>query len=600
MEEENTSDPKNIGPVQRRVVAWRARLGWLRWPVVLAIAAAPTYLHLYSPFSEALTGLFARLLSTTLAALLVAILATRDGGRLIGRMNLFFGFVLVGGLFYAGGEFTRVTDYPFSLSWSEGNRLYDYSLYLGADRYLSAEDIEIVWNAPGRYLLWGIWFAIPDTPIWVHRLWDAVLWTAPYLLLGYLLARWRAWGALGKWTFALWALLFLAQGPIYAPLVLSAILVVITVRRKPLLLALVGAAAAGYYAAVSRWTWIPAPAAWAVLILLSDFELRKGEPLSKLLLRLAPIGLVGAVGLAGGMLADPTFFLPQKVAASTTMSQPLLWHRLLPNVTYREGILLGLAIAAGPAIVLLTWLVASKRWLLNGLQIAVCAGVSLAFLGLGLVASVKIGGGNNLHNLDMFLVTVLLMLGLAVQSATGWVTGKWPPFARALLALVILAPVWSGVSSPAPRQLPPAEEIGVALAEIDKQVHKYLEFGEVLFMDQRQLLTFGYLEDVPLVQEYEKKYLMNQAMANDRAYFEGFYRDLASHRFSLIVSEPLSAGIQGADRDFGLENDAWVKWVVRPTLCYYKPFKTARALNLQILLPREELNKRCPEFAIVE
>ena len=36
--------------------------------------------------------------------------------------------------------------------------------------------------------------------------------------------------------------------------------------------------------------------------------------------------------------------------------------------------------------------------------------------------------------------------------------------------------------------------------------------GEILFMDQRQLLTFGYVRNVPLVPEYEKKVLMNAAM----------------------------------------------------------------------------------------
>ena len=39
--------------------------------------------------------------------------------------------------------------------------------------------------------------------------------------------------------------------------------------------------------------------------------------------------------------------------------------------------------------------------------------------------------------------------------------------------------------------------------------------GEVLFMDQRQLLTFGYITDVPLVPDYEKKVMMNEALSGN-------------------------------------------------------------------------------------
>jgi len=35
-------------------------------------------------------------------------------------------------------------------------------------------------------------------------------------------------------------------------------------------------------------------------------------------------------------------------------------------------------------------------------------------------------------------------------------------------------------------------------------------------MDQRQLLTFGYVPKIPLVDDYEKKYMMDTAMTGDR------------------------------------------------------------------------------------
>jgi hypothetical protein len=112
--------------------------------------------------------------------------------------------------------------------------------------------------------------------------------------------------------------------------------------------------------------------------------------------------------------------------------------------------------------------------------------------------------------------------------------------------------------------------------------------GEVLFLDQRQLLTFDLAPRVPLVADYEKKYLMDQAMAGDAAYFQQFYRDLARRRFGLIVSEPLQVFIQDNEHGFSEENNAWTKWVSAPILCYYEPVETYPKSAVQLLVPRPQ------------
>ena len=564
---------------------------------VLFIAAAPTYLMLFTPFGGALTGLYTRIAIVTIFSLLVASLTTH-GEHLFQRANFFLGFLLVGSLFYFGQQFGRVSNYPFSLTWSEGNRMYDYSLYLGKDRYITTSEIVPVWGSPGRYLLWGIIYGLPNTPIWLHRLWDAILWTVPYLVLGYTLARWRDSNRLARWVFILWIFLFLAQGPIYAPLVLSALIVVLMVRPNHIFLSLVGVAIAGYYAASSRWTWSPAPAVWAALILLADFDIRKNEPWGKFVIRLLPVVLVTGVGLAGGILADPTLFLPQELSGGVLYSQPLLWYRLLPNATYTEGIILGLVIAIIPLLVLMIWLYASRRWPLNWLQALAFVSALLAFLAIGLVASVKIGGGSNLHNLDMLLVTLAILSGLMLRKLVDFDSAKWPLFGQFILFLTVLLPVGYIIRSGSPLVLPSDEVVNKALRNINNLSQIYKENGEVLLLDQRQLLTFGYLEDIPLTEDYEKKFVMNQAMADNAAYFEAFYTDLANKRFSIIVTETLFTRIRGSDDTFGDENDAWVKWVSEPMLCYYKPIKRFPGINVQILQPRDE-PKNCPDYAIV-
>lgn len=106
-------------------------------------------------------------------------------------------------------------------------------------------------------------------------------------------------------------------------------------------------------------------------------------------------------------------------------------------------------------------------------------------------------------------------------------------------------------------------------------------------MDQRQLLTFGYVQ-APLVVEYEKKYMMDQAMTPNVEYFRKFYDDLAKRRFALIVTDPLFTPIKDASYAFGEENNAWVTWVSRPVLCYYMPIETIQDMRLQLLVPNPQ------------
>jgi len=133
---------------------------------------------------------------------------------------------------------------------------------------------------------------------------------------------------------------------------------------------------------------------------------------------------------------------------------------------------------------------------------------------------------------------------------------------------------------------PSEEVVAESLAVIQGEVDRAKEEGEVLFMDQRQLLTFGFIEDVPLVPDYDKKVLIEEAMTGNRVYFQEFYRDLEEHRFSLIIVQPLNTSIQENEYEFGEEGNAWLKWVGRPLLCFYEIKETIRDVNVQLLTPR--------------
>jgi hypothetical protein len=196
----------------------------------------------------------------------------------------------------------------------------------------------------------------------------------------------------------------------------------------------------------------------------------------------------------------------------------------------------------------------------------------------------------------MYLMTLLtvgtLSLMLLSRSAEKM---QWPLWTLVLVLLLALQPLYgftpfvSNASYHSRLDLGYSADTEEALKTIRMEVEKYAEQGNVLFMDQRQLLTFGYITDIPFISEYEKKYMMDQAMASNAPYFETYYQDLAEKRFVLIVSEPLKVVLKTEMGGvFSEENDAWVTWVSAPTLCYYEPIFTDRAVGVQLLVPKAD------------
>jgi hypothetical protein len=285
----------------------------------------------------------------------------------------------------------------------------------------------------------------------------------------------------------------------------------------------------------------------------------------------------------------------------------------LPNATYSDGVLIGTLKVAIPLIILLLYLAYSGKWKFNNWQKWSLILPLFAFAIVGLVVSTKTGGGGDLHNLDM------LFIGLVFTTAIAWFNGgreliqnvdTHPFYIRVAMIALLIIPLFNYINWLAPNTysgdisslltlagvknpgalglLPSQEEIGEGLQQIRAEVAYSREQGEVLFIDQRQLLTFGFVTDVPLVSDYEKKLLMDHSMSRKADYFAQFYRDLADHRFSLIVTEPLRVPVKTSEFGFGEENNSWVDWVSRPVLCYYEPIETFPELRTQLLKPRAE------------
>ncbi|MBL8080129.1 MAG: hypothetical protein JNM55_19325 [Anaerolineales bacterium] len=608
------------------LIALRSRLKFWRWFLAVAIFVFPVYFFQFTVLGVVFQGLYIRLTLWVLELFLISFFLTKKEDVFIDQKVLLFMLVMTASSFSVASTLSHVTSYPFSLGWSEGNRLWDYSIIFGRERYDFPQDQEIfVFLDIGRQLVGGIPFLFPDLTIRAERMWVGLTLILPYIFLG--LASFRSfirekytWFAMILWTF-----LFLKQGPIHPPLILCALLIMLAWRNK-LWLSIPLVALATYAAYVSRYTWTFAPGMWFIMLELIDGSSGNGNTLSfkpRIRFLASLMGLcilcgfsifwIGSYFKIDKGLGIFSYFFILKISPEYILGkiqqQPLLWYRLFPNETYGSGILMGLLFALCPLIFVLFQLVKSKIWVLNSFQKWVIFLPVLAFFIVGIVVSVKIGGGGDLHNMDMFLISLFMLTVIALHNMTDeWMQFRSLPVTLGVILLLVIPGIdplmemrsysyygsvsWLAALTDAPTErslgmYPPKEVINKSLDTIQAEVDTAKISGEILFMDQRQLLTFGFIRDVPLVPEYDKKALIEQALTEDLAYFEEFYDNLEEKQFTLIITQPLNTPQKGSDSQFGEENDAWVKWVATPLLCFYQVKQTMLDVNVQLLIPKE-------------
>ncbi len=570
---------------------------WIRGLIQLVVCLFPVWFFSFSAWGLVFTSPILHLWCFVSMVVISNWLLTSNDANLFSLKSTIQSILLIGAIFLIGDRFKEITDYPFSMYWSEGNRLWDYSLLFGSERYLYPSTKPIfAFLDLGRQSLWGLPFIFNNIGIAAMRAWNVLLFTATYFLLGLLVFR-KNFSAPTTLLLGLWTFIFLNQGPIYTPLILCAMLVWVT-RRAPLLVSLLLLTIAGYYANLTRYTWSVAPAIWGVLLALFH---NKKNGVGTFQIDWLRVIASGFAGLFGGLVLPllaplSTSGANQEFqgavvssATSTLQSQTLIWSRLLPNETFPPGIALGILLASVPLIILLIAFIRQTKLKINIWQHLAIYGSCLAFLVVGLIASVKVGGGSNLHNLDMLFINLLFLAGVA------WGVGgrEWlfkfdqhRLFVNLSLLFLVIYPLFPTLINAYPFDPPSRNDQKNVLTFIQKSVSEAKYIGEVLFIDQRQLLTFGKVSNVPLVPEYEKKYLMDRAMSGDEVLFKRFYQDLKSHRFSLIINEPAYIEHKSEDYSFGTENDVWVEWIAKPILCYYRILQTYKNPSVELLIPR--------------
>jgi hypothetical protein len=567
------------------------RLGFLRYPS-LAFLLLLLPFSVIGPFGYYFQSIYIRALVFWFMAIFGSLIIHSLHPKLV-FSNIFLGFALVQGVLYRVAVFLPdLSSYPFSLGWSEASRYYYASLYFSKRIY----DLQIGPSVlhPTRYLLQSIPFLLPGTTLWMHRLWQVVLWLATTFGTSYLLTKRLklTWG----WSAVLamaWVFLFFFQGPVYYHLQITIILVLWGFDRGKPARSLIVVLVASAWAGISRINWFPVPA--LVAALLYFFEAPRGD--KSALRYLAWPAILVFSGTIAAFLSQSAYIAISGHEAnlfSSSLGSQLLWYRLLPNLTYPLGVLPAILLASLPVALLMIEYTRSGKAGIHSLRRLGVLAISLVLFGGGLVVSTKIGGGSNLHNLDAYLV-ILAVSGIYIF--TGGVEyeveGEHKRFFPSLpiKGILVSVPILFVLGTGSTIVRYDAEQAQRALAIVQENAQNAAyEGGEVLFISQRHLLTFNMVQDVPLLPEYETVFLMEMAMSGNRTYLEDFQNDLREGKFGLIVVGTLEKTYQGRSHAFGEENDAWVREVSEPILCYYTVVKTLNSPRLQFLVPTLEID----------
>jgi len=511
------------------------------------------------------------------------------GAPLIKPLNsLLITFSVYGILLWVFYFVPDVTSYPLTLAWSEGSHYYYASLIFSRLIYGQQAPLSIL--NPSRYLLQSIPFIVPSLPLWFHRLWQVMLWLGLTIACALALTkRINPTGNVLKLAVTAWFFMFIFQGPVYYQLLIVVLIILLGFKRENLWLSLGFVIIASLWAGISRVNWFPVAGMLAVTlyVLENPYDGKTFWQYWRWPIMAVIVGMALAfssqavyVVLSG---QPPEFFV-------MSFGMPLFVYRLLPNEAYGLGVIVWTLIAIAPALLIIFWCVVPRLSEWKILRLMALLAILVALMVAGLVVSTRIGGGNNIHNMDSFLVALAV---ITVYVASNRFVPDHPrpkqdqliSFPLVMFAFII--PLISVVN-----MLRPLPDLDKARAWSDiRQVERFIndfqsENGEILFIHQRHLLAFNMLEDIELVVEYEKVDLMEMAMASNEIYLSEFWEDLENHRFDLIVSEPLRIVFRPSTDRFAEENNAWVESIAVPLLDSYEILTEMLDSNMVVMVPK--------------
>lgn len=489
----------------------------------------------------------------------------------------------------------RITSYPFAMGWSETSRYYFPSLFLAEHVYGQ----EYPWPIlhPTLHLLLAPPYLF-DAPLEFHRFWQIAI---RYLLLAAivppLLMRLKVTDTSVRWLVGLWMFLFLFMGPVYFHLAIPVIVVLVGFSAQNDRRSWIAVLLASIWCGWSRVNWYPMPGMIAAVLYLMEVPVA-GKPLWRYLLKPA---LWFVIGTLTAFAAQRAYIALSGIPASelfyTSLTSDLLWDRLWPNSSYFLGILPGAILASLPAWIAMFIVIRSRKDDWHPVRLFfIVAALCVLFVG-GIIVSLKIGGGANLHNMDAYfsmLLIVLAYLVFACYKRENGETAQQVAIPWLVVVLLILMPVWAYGQFDVGLRTYDSARTQKVLSELQTHVDDVnAQGGEILFITQRHLISMHMLDGVTLVPEYEREDLMEMAMGGNVQYLDQFLDDMENQRFALIVVDPLNFKFLPEDRSFAEENNVWVRRVMKHILCNYREEAIFPEDEIALYVPQDGA-RQCP------
>lgn len=490
-----------------------------------------------------------------------------------------------------------VTSYPFSLGWSEASRFYYGSLPFSKSVYGVSLPLS-VWHG-SRYFLLSLPFLFGHPSLWVVRLWQALLWIGLSGLTSFFLVRrLKLDNQAIKLLIGGWFALFLFQGAVYYHLLICVIIIFAGVSSKQNSKSLVAVILASFWAGMSRVNWFPVPAMLAIAIYLLEQPFSKSKNFWQYIQTPVLWGVAGLLSAFAGQFFYISISGNQDLSAfGSSFTSALLWYRWWPSDTNLLGVIPGVLLASLPSFLLLTWILRGRWNVLHPIRWVGIIVLIVILLGGGLVVSTKIGGGGDLHNMDAYIVLLGLIIAYFLSDLVETEFLPLPPHKINLPLLInflLVVPVIFSLSRVVLPLRYDQTQASSDLLVLKQTVQEYSSKGEVLFIYERHLLTFGMIPNVPIVPEYEVITLTEMAISGNQPYLAKFYSDLKAHRFAAIVAR--RQNLDASAGDFAEESNAWNQLVAYQLLCEYEPVLTLDSSNIQVFAPRD--SPACPQVTV--
>ena len=506
-------------------------------------------------------------------------------------------FLVLSGVSYeVYTRFQGVNFYPFSLGWSEASRYYYASLFVAEKLYGSDLPLSIL--HPSRYLLQSLPFFFAENSLFVSRVWQSVLWIGLTAISSLCIVH-RIFSKPSKISSDRYLkailtgsiFLFLLRVGVYYHLHPIVFIPLLLADKENNYKTLAGLILASAWAGISRINWFPMPAMIISILYLFEVPFFKSKNAFQYLLKPASFLVIGVITAFLSQQAYITLSGNAANAASfsSSFSSALLWDRLLPNSSFAFGILPGVLLVSFPILFHFIANFARYAKKIHPIRaITIIALLVVLFIG-GLVVSIKIGGGGDLHNMDAFAVLLVIVSLLSVSGNLATeinAPAEKPILVWPVLVIGLLLPIFFLIPTIKPLPKFNDQNDQRVLGTLKKLTETSAKDGDVLFINERHLLTFGMI-DVPIVNDYEAVTLMEMAMSDNQTYLQTFYSKLKQHEFSAIVTGKLNTGLK-TEGLFFEENNVWNSTVSQQILCYYQPVVLQTSPELITVLEAEE------------